>query len=302
MKLFHRKKRIEEIKKKILLEDNAEFIKSMVSCELIGILDENGEGGTSEKRIEAQTVNMCVNSNNFSQIIHSMSTEEVFEFINRFLNRAVSDIYENGGIIEDFYEAGIKILVLKEYKNALILAILLCELLNELKEENGEEFYCNYSIGMSFENIIVGIVGHDRRRSVLTLSVEAPGLSAWLQSIAGKYYARIIATASFLERIPDVSAHFNIRFLGYIHIKSTGRLEKIYDVFEGDEHKVRNRKRRTKIAFEKGVELFLQGNYGEARQYFIEVLKSDHNDRAAREYVYLCEKTGGDKRAYIESY
>lgn len=301
MFFFKRKKRNKETKKEILPEDKFEFIKSMVSGELLSVLDKNRGGRASENRMEAETVTICINSSDFSEVIHSMNTGEVFEFINGFLDRAVPEIYEKGGIIEYFYEAGIKILVLEEYKNALALAVSLCELLNELKYERDEEFYGDFSIGMTFENIIAGIVGHEKRKSILTLSAEAPGLSEWLRTIAKKYYAKVIATASCLDRIPDV-LYMNIRFIGYIHIKSTGRLEKIYDVFEGDEHRVRNKKRRTKIAFEKGAEIFSQGNYREARQYFIEVLKYDHDDRAAREYVYLCEKADTDKEVYIESY
>lgn len=293
MKLFQWRKRNEEEKREAAQEENAEFIKSMVSAEMLGIIEEDVT--------ETEAVNLFVNSNDFSGIIHAMGTEEVFKFIDAFLKRAVPIVYENGGFIVDFRESGMEILILNEYKNALSLAVLLCGLLSKLEGENGEELYADFSIGMSFENVIVRIVGNEKRRSMMALSVEAPGLSAWLQSIACKYYAKIIATNSCLGKISDAS-RFNIRFLGYIYIKSSGRLEKIYDVFEGDEYRVRNKKRQTKIAFEKGVELYSKENYREARRYFIEVLKSDLNDRAAREYIYLCEKEGGETGVCIESY
>jgi uncharacterized protein YrzB (UPF0473 family) len=41
--------------------------------------------------------------------------------------------------------------------------------------------------------------------------------------------------------------------------------------------------------FEKGAEAFVQGNIEEARKCFIEVLKMDRYDSAAKEYVFLCD-------------
>ena len=83
-------------------------------------------------------------------------------------------------------------------------------------------------------------------------------------------------------------------------------MRKIYDVFDGDEKDTRNRKRQTKMLFEKGVLLFSEQNYQEARQHFIEVLKTDRMDKAAKEYVYLCEwylnESEEKKNVYIECY
>ena len=42
--------------------------------------------------------------------------------------------------------------------------------------------------------------------------------------------------------------------------------------------------------FEKGVKLYLEKNFYEARKCFINVLKVSQNDYSAREYLYLCNK------------
>ena len=76
-----------------------------------------------------------------------------------------------------------------------------------------------------------------------------------------------------------------------IYIKDTDRIQKVYDVFDGDEQEIRNHKRQTRMVFEKGVHLFSKQNYQEARQYFIEVLKTDHFDKAAKECIFIFVNT-----------
>lgn len=304
MKIRKKKDYIKE--KGAVPEESSLLLKSMVSPELLGLLKNKNSENLFENYIETEIINMYINNCNFLEIIHSMRAKEVFMFINKFLNRAVPIIYENGGVIESFQEAGMNILILEEYENTLSLAVSLCELLNELKLENREGFYGDFSIGLSFENVILGVVGHEKRMSMSALSADAPGLSKWLLSIAGKYYSKIIAPDLCLDKIGEVRDRFNMRLLGCIYITATGRMHKIYDIFEGDTPETRNLKRQTKIAFEKGVSLYLKGIYQEARKYFIEVLKTDNKDRAAREYIYLCEKAReqgrGTQKMYIEKW
>ena len=49
-------------------------------------------------------------------------------------------------------------------------------------------------------------------------------------------------------------------------------------------------KELTKPLFEHGVELFLSKKFYEARLVFVEVLKQYRKDKAAKEYLYRCDK------------
>lgn len=303
---YHQKKENEHSQKdKKQKKDDIDMIERMVPEELFEVLQIRNTSEISfEKQKYAEMVNMYINSNDFSEIIHSMESKEIFVFINRLLSRVIPDIYEEGGMIESFHEAGMSVLFLKKYDKAVVVAISICEMLNELGTKQPR--YYNFSIGLCYENAIVGVVGHPQRLSLLTLSAEASGLSRWLQSIAEKYYAKILVTDSYAELIEDFQKKFNVRFLGYIYIRDTDSMKKIYDVFDGDKKDVRNLKRQTKMVFEKGVHLFTEQNYKEARQYFIEVLKTDRFDKAAKEYVYRCELNLKEEKengkVYLECY
>lgn len=303
---YHQKKVKEKSDENTKQEkDDIKIINHMVPEELFEVLQiKNISEVSFENQKYTEMVNMYVNSNEFSEIIHSMEEEEIFVFINRFLNRAIPRIYEAGGMVESFQEAGMSIFFLKEYEKAIVTAISICEMLNELGQKQPK--YRNFSIGLCYERAIIGVVGHQKRWSLLTLSENASGFTRWLKNIAEKYYAKILTTDSYVELIEGFHRKFNVRFLGYVYIRDTDSMKKIYDVFDGDETDVRNRKRQTKMVFERGVSLFAEQNYKEARQYFIEVLKTDHFDKAAKEYVYRCELYQKEKEetgeVYIECY
>lgn len=301
------KKRLEREEAALHMEEEtgggriASFVTPKELFELLQI--ESVQDLVLDRQRNVQAVDMSVNSNEFSRMIHSMSAREVFSFINRFFQGAIPQIYQEGGIVEAFREAGMTVLFLKDYERAIVAAVSVCELLNELGAE--QELYTGYSIGMTYENAIVGVVGDRQRMDLLTLSADSSGLSEWLQSIAVKYYARILVTEAYAQLIEDFHKKFNTRLLGYVYLHDTKSMERIYDVYDGDEKEVRNRKRQTKMLFEKGVRLFAGQDYQQSRQCFIEVLKTDRFDQAAKEYIYRCEayiRQPEEGKVYIDSY
>lgn len=290
---------------KLLLEPKDSGLMEYVSpIELFHLLEiREVEDLSLEKRKSIQTVRVSINTNEFSSLIHQMDAEEFFSFINLFMKAAVPMILDAGGIIEEFRGAGMSVLFLKDFEKVLPLTVNLCEMLNELGKN--QPHYLEFTVGMNCENTVVGVVGAPGRMNVRTMSEESAELTAWLQTIAEKYYARIILTDTYANLMDNFQKKFNVRLLGYIYIKDMCCVQKIFDVFDGDEQRTRNSKRKTRMVFEKGVALFAKQEYEEARRYFIEVLKTDPNDLAAKEYVYRCElavKDSNHRVVYIESY
>ena len=245
---------------------------------------------------------MEVNTAGFQEYVHGKQPDVVFTYINSILNRIIPIIYENGGVVEGFAEGGLTAFYRENRERALVAAVSVCEAMERMSRENPE--YRAVTVGLCYGPLMIGAVGHDRRMTILVLS-EAREFARFLQSIGPKYYARIVVTAGFLEAIPDWAKKFNCRLLGYVYLHTSRTIEKIYDVFDGDSVEVRNKKRKTKMVFEKGVALFMENRTAEARQHFIEVMKMDHSDKAAKEYLLRCDQAfngeiGGDN--FVESY
>lgn len=243
----------------------------------------------SGEQKELQAVILNANVEGFQELIHGIQIQEVYRFINQTLSLSIPPVYENNGFVESFRDAGMTALFPENGEEALQAAVLICEAVIQAADQ---ELYRNFGIGLCRGSVMAGVAGYGRKRCVLTLSAHM-GLSGFLQRVASKYSARILATADYVESVKGFAKAYNHRLLGYFYIQEMGCVQKIFDIFDGDETAVRNRKRKTRMLFEKGVSLFVKREFTQARGYFIEVLKADREDRAAGEYVFLCDRYRG---------
>lgn len=267
-----------------------EIYEKFLPSELLGMMgiqdDSRQSADLLEEQKELQAVILNENIVGFEELIHSTEIKEVFRLINQTLAFSIPIIHDNHGMIDIFQDAGVVALFTGDVEDGLNAAISICE--EMIKLENWEK-YQNFAVGLSCGTVMAGVVGYGRKLSVLTLSTYM-GLGQFLQKMAPRYYARILAAGSYVEKVKDFEKNYNQRLLGLIYIRDTDSMEKVFDIFDGDRTGIRNKKRKTKMIFEKGVSLFIAKEFAQARSYFIEVLKADRNDRAAREYVYLCDK------------
>lgn len=243
---------------------------------------------------------LSFNVEGFSQMARKRTAEEVFRFVNEVLEQAVPQVLFQEGAVERFADAGFRAFYLDTPGRALASAVSVCEAM-----DRAEHIHGNYSIGISYGDVMAGMVGHEERMGMLTIS-ETTGIAEFLQELAGRYRARILISGSMRSQIPDFEKNYSSRYLGRIYLKAADLEEELYDVYDGDPPEDKNGKRRTRLMFEKGVELFQEQRYSDARLHFIEVLKANRMDRAAKEYLYLCgryEDCGEeDASVYLEIY
>lgn len=253
-----------------------------------------GEG----KKIRAAVLSF--NMSGFSAMTRSQTAEEIFRFVNGVLSQAIPHVLFQDGAIERFVDAGFRAFYLNAPERALRSAVSICESVNQ-----AEHIQQDYSIGLSYGDVMAGMVGHENRLGLLTIS-ETTGIAEFLQELAERCGARILISGSLKKQIPDFEKHYNSRYLGCIYLKAANAMEDLYDVYDGDGPEDKNGKRRTRLLFEKGVELFQSHRFYDARNHFIEVLKANRMDGAAREYLYLCNRYESQKEKdapiYLEVY
>ena len=107
--------------------------------------------------------------------------------------------------------------------------------------------------------------------------------------------------------ISDFGRRYHARTIGFVRMGALDRLERLYDVFDGDEETTRRLKEETREQFERGVALFCSHQYYDARLLFIEVLKKHRRDKAAKHYLYLCdtyyrEEHAAEHPVWLETY
>ena len=263
---------------------------------------DNGSMLNRQKSIPAAVLYATLTD--FSDVVLSLEAKEIFRYINTILSKLLPIIEQNSGQADSFSDAGVTALFSQDYRSALVCAVSMCQEINVITDPDFD--FSRFAVGVCYGSVMIGVVGDGKSYSTLTIS-EYSRLSKYLQSITGKYYSKILITASYAELIDDFAKRFSSRAIGFVYLTKLKKFEKLYDVYDGDTLEVRNKKRKTKLMFEKGVGLFAEKKYDDARLHFVEVLKTDRQDLAAKEYVYLCDKCssgegGFSHRTYLEAW
>ncbi len=217
----------------------------------------------------------------FTEKTRHMPAEEMFQYINGILNRTIPAVLEQKGTVMRLEKAGIRSFYRVQTEYAVKTAIMACEKVRE----DGERL----SVGIATGEVMIGVAGQKERMDIVSIS-EYGRLSDDLMKMAPGICASILVTENAARRIPDFKEQYHCRFLGYLKIASSGRLTGVYDVFDADEPGERRLKQITKEIFLRGVTLFCAANYREARQAFIEVLRQNREDGAAKSYLDLCSR------------
>ncbi|MBR1633888.1 MAG: hypothetical protein IJ682_02370 [Lachnospiraceae bacterium] len=242
-----------------------------------------------QKQREMKAVVLRVGIDGGEDLIRQIEPAEVFAAVNKLFALAVPAVRQFGGVIDRFLDDGFQALFTDERDAGLSAAIQIRE--NLLRESYERED--RVTIGLTYGNVSVGMIGYEERMSPFTISTHT-GIGRFLQEKAYGYHAHILATGNLVDAVPDCATRFANRLLGSYYIESTESVEPIYDLFDGDDIATRQAKKKTKLLFEKGLELFFARDFVRARGFFIEVLKADRKDRAAREYLSLCDNFRGD--------
>lgn len=213
--------------------------------------------------------------------MEQMSSKQTFRYINDMLAQTVPAVMEQKGAAWSFDRAGVCSFFNEAAKDALEAALSAGRRLSRQGER--------VAAGIMKGQVMVGVAGHEARMNVISIS-EQTRIAEFFLRIGTKYHAAVLIGRSAASQIADFEKHYHVRFLGYLKISASDRLEGVYDVYDGDEDAVRKNKQRTKEDFERGVLLFTQQDYRRARESFIDVLRQYRGDDAAREYLELCSR------------
>ena len=238
-----------------------------------------------QKEVDAGILSIAIGV--FGQSV--AKTDDIIDFrkINRILDGCIPEVLDKGGILVHMGPEASTSLFIKEPGNALSCALAIFSLIGELADEEKIDFE-KIAIALCYGSVTVGMVGY--KGFMVTLpSSESILLCSLLQERASVYSAKVLATETFLDQIPRAKEKYNHRMLGVVYLSGSKRKEMVFDIFEADEPDIRNFKRRTKNMFEKGVEMFLVSRFAEARNYFLEVIRTDRRDLAAKEYLLRCD-------------
>ncbi len=233
----------------------------------------------------------------FDRTIRQKENREMIDEINHVLQMCVPLVADRNGMVENFFHAGFTALYDSDCEAALMSAVDICRSLDR-RAETGNQEGTVPAIGIACGEVALGIVGQEKRMAAVTVS-QYRDTALWLQNIAENFQSRILITREAADRISGFHEKYRARLLGFFLNTYTGVRDQVYDVYEGDPVEELKKKDETREWFEEGVTLYCTGKSIEARRRFIEVLKRFRRDRAAKEYLLLCDRRiagkGGDE-------
>ncbi len=240
-----------------------------------------------------------VSAGALSEIAASLPDGEIFNYVNSLLKIIGPVINQNNGRPVSVDDSGLTAIFGESCTDALRSAVTMYQYAAGGNTDDSR--FAKLAIGISCGAVYSGNVGYGKYRTSLVIS-ECTRLARFLRGIAVKYNSHILITESVADKIPGFFTGYNSRRLGKILHRKNGMTEFIYDVFDGDSIDVKNAKKRGKLFFETGVNMFLERRYDVARSYFIELVKSYRNDSAAKEYLLLCDRCLNGKEPETRDY
>ncbi|MFD2331944.1 HAMP domain-containing protein [Cohnella sp. GCM10020058] len=241
-------------------------------------------------QIQKNMAVMVANLREFRQLSKTLSPKENFDFMNSFLRRFGPIVRQEDGLISKYLGAGFMALFPGYAEEAIRAAVAIRRELLVYNQHRRSSGYATVDIGIAIHKgpLMLGIIGEERRweGNVISDDVQRTTMLEQISELVG---CCIVVTRDYYEQLRSPE-RFMHRSLGRIRLESSDEAMELIDVFEGDPEQQRAAKERTKVLFERGLALCQAGRFYDARETFVEVIKQNRMDKAAKLYFYLCDE------------
>ncbi|MDQ1909548.1 adenylate/guanylate cyclase domain-containing protein [Paenibacillus sp. GD4] len=230
------------------------------------------------------------NMRNFYRFSRKLTPTENFHFINSFLKRFGPAIRKYDGFVSRYLGAGILALFPNDADQALRAAVMMRRTLEEYNEHRQSVDYVAIDIGIALHRgpLMLGVIGEEKRLENSVIS-EHVSLVSQLEQMTEKLGVCILITEELLQGLSNPGGRL-YRSLGLVHLQGEEQPLQLYDVYEGDPEQIRRLKKETHELFEAAVSMYQNGRFYDAREAFLEVIRLNRWDQAARLYFYLCDE------------
>lgn len=230
----------------------------------------------------------------FTALAEEMSPQEIFDFVNVYLQKVSPEIRNHGGIIVKFMGDSIMSIFPTEIDRCIEAAIAKQRRLEEYNTERLEQGLrpIRIGIGVHVGNVMLGIIGEKSRMQGDVLS-DAVNLAARLESLTKRYGVSIIISGDTLLHLeyPD---RFHTRFLDQVIVKGKTEPIAIFEVLDAEPQKIFQLKKVSQMMFEQGLVHYFNKEFSKARDNFSHVLNVNPEDKTTKLYL--------DRITYFETY
>lgn len=282
------------VEKKIFFEKRirrafSRFVPEQIIDSLVQQADDtNQKVGVGETRSVAI---LFSDIRSFTNISEKNRADVLVAFLNRYFSTMVEIIKKHGGTIDKFIgdaimaEFGTPVSYEDNCRRAVMAAYEMRDALpgvemGDLVMPDGMVF--NIGIGIHYGEVIVGSIGSKDKTDYSVIG-DNVNLASRLEGLTKTYGTQILVSESV--RLDAGEDSFCFRHLDDVRVKGKKNAVPIYAVDRSPEEFPAEYKN----AYIKGIELYKQGIWNLAKDYFEKALTAVENDKAAKLMLERCE-------------
>ncbi len=285
------------LKKKIKFEDNirkafSRFVPAQIIDELVKNAEQSDKVSVGEKRDVAI---LFSDIRSFTSISEHNKPETIVAFLNRYFTVMCTVIKKHGGTVDKFIGDAIMALFgapvsyEDNSRRAVAAAYEMREALEKVALEDlvmpdGMKF--NIGIGIHYGDVIVGSIGSTDKTDYSVIG-DNVNLASRMEGLTKTYGSMILVTDAVKNDIYKTTGDtggFEFRYLDDVKVKGKEKAVPIYAIDQGPD----DFSKEYRDSYSKGLDLYKQGIWNLARDYFEKALAEAPNDKASRLMLDRC--------------
>jgi class 3 adenylate cyclase len=271
------------------LEQTVHAYERFVPKEFLNLLDREDiiNVGLGDNRVQDMAI-LFADIRNFTGHSEVLGPEETFHFLNGYLREVVPIIRKHGGVIDKYIGDAIMAVFPCTRGCAVTAAV---EMQRALRGHNSQRIGdkpVTVGIGIHYGEVMLGTIGEEGRMETTVIS-DIVNLGSRLEELTKVYGADILVSEEVMEHLEDKEG-FETRFLDVIQVRGKTIPVSVYEVLDGSDAEIRERKLTVYDDYKKGWDLFCDGRIDEAAEHFERVLEGNPGDRAAELFLGRCRE------------
>ena len=218
--------------------------------------------------VEQEITVLFADIRSFTQMSETMESAEIFQLLNNYLHLSVDCLTCYNGFIDKFIGDAIMGLFPGSPDDAVMATIDLYRALRQFNEspDNDQKIPIRIGAGIHHGSLTLGTVG-TRERMDTTVIGDIVNLASRLQEATKLYGVDIIISDTVYNKL-ESPERFCLREIDTVRVQGKHIATVIYEVFDGDELEIQEKKKSYLPDFLRAIALYKQGSFDEANAIF----------------------------------
>ena len=223
----------------------------------------------------------------FTNISEQLDPADNFKFVNDYLAAVVPSIRKYDGYVDKYIGDAIMALFTKKSSDAVYSAIDMLSKLDGLNKERIKQGLPNISIGIGINtgSVMLGTLGVPDRMEGSVIS-DTVNLSARLEELTKFYKVPLIISSETENKLPN---SIQRREIDIIEVKGKKNKVRIFEVFQWEQKRTRDKKIELSSVFIEALELYRNNDLKTCRKILKKYEKELPNDPILQLYQNRCK-------------